>query len=118
MLLRAFMALCAACVTVAAHGHAFLDHAEPKVGSVVATAPVAVKIWFSQQLEPAFSTAQVTDASGKSVVVGAAHVNHDDPLLLEVPLANIGTGEYTVVWRIVSVDTHVTQGRFTFRVGQ
>jgi methionine-rich copper-binding protein CopC len=25
-------------------------------------------------------------------------------------------GAYTVIWRVLSVDGHVTEGRFTFRV--
>jgi copper resistance protein C len=107
-----------ASLSVGAHAHAFLDHAQPRVGSVTPSAPSQVSIWFTQELEPAFSTVQVTDASGKQVDTGPAHVNARDPLLLEVPLAKIGPGEYMVTWRAVSVDTHVTQGHFTFRVGQ
>ena len=42
--------------------HAFLDHAEPKVGSTVANSPTELKIWFTQNLEPAFSTLEVQDA--------------------------------------------------------
>ena len=28
----------------------------------------------------------------------------------------LGAGTYKVVWRVVSVDTHVTNGNFTFRI--
>ena len=31
--------------------------------------------------------------------------------------ASIPPGVYTVRWRVVSVDTHATQGDFSFRVG-
>ena len=48
----------------AAQAHAFLDHASPAVGSAVPTAPAAVTMWFTQQLEPAFTTATVTDQAG------------------------------------------------------
>jgi copper resistance protein C len=115
---RAFLAACLASLSLAVHAHAFLDHSQPRVGSVVPSAPQQVRIWFTQELEPAFSTAQVTDASGKRADAGAAHVDAHDSLLLEVPLAKLGPGEYTVTWRAVSVDTHVTQGHFTFRIGQ
>ena len=42
--------------------HAFLDHAEPRVGNKVATPPREVTLWFTQKLEPAFSSVTVTNA--------------------------------------------------------
>ena len=39
----------------AASGHAFLDRAEPRVGSTVKIAPTQVRVWFTEQLEAAFS---------------------------------------------------------------
>ncbi len=46
-----------------AHAHAFLDHAEPRVGSTLAQPPSQVKIWFTEELEGAFSKIQVFDAA-------------------------------------------------------
>ena len=48
-----------------ADAHAFLDHAEPKVGNKVQAAPTEVKVWFTQKLVIAFSELQVFDAAGK-----------------------------------------------------
>jgi methionine-rich copper-binding protein CopC len=31
-------------------------------------------------------------------------------------LPSLGAGTYKVVWLVVSVDTHVTNGNFTFRI--
>jgi methionine-rich copper-binding protein CopC len=36
--------------------------------------------------------------------------------LLRVSLETLAPGQYRVEWRVVSVDTHVTQGDFAFRV--
>ena len=36
--------------------HAFLDHSDPAVGSTVPASPDVMHLWFTQQLEPAFST--------------------------------------------------------------
>ena len=33
-------------------------------------------------------------------------------------LLNLPPGTYTVSWRVVSVDTHPTEGRFQFSIGQ
>jgi methionine-rich copper-binding protein CopC len=66
-------AVCAAAITLEPHGvlaHAFLNHASPAVGSSVPTAPTAVTMWFTEQLEPTFTTATVTDKSGNNVDSG------------------------------------------------
>ena len=67
--------LVAAFSATAAHAHAFLDHASPLVGGSVATAPREVTLWFTQSLEPAFSRAEVTDASGARVDQGKAQIS-------------------------------------------
>jgi methionine-rich copper-binding protein CopC len=98
----------------AAHAHAFLDHASPRVGSTVHAAPREVTLWFTQQLEPSFSSAQVRDSSGARVDQGA----HASGMQLHVPVKSLPPGTYKVHWRVLSVDTHTTEGNFSFRVGQ
>jgi copper resistance protein C len=100
-----------------AHAHAFLDHASPAVGRTVATAPPAVIIWFTQELEPAFSSIEVQDQSGARVDAGDAQVDPKDATILRVTLKPLPPGKYKVFWRVVSVDTHPTEGTFTFTVG-
>jgi len=97
-----------------AFAHAHLDHASPAVGSTVTTAPQEVTIWFTQNLEPAFSSVAVTDSSGAAVTQGAPQVAGNT---MRVGLKAIGAGNYTVHWKAVSVDTHKTEGTFSFTVG-
>jgi methionine-rich copper-binding protein CopC len=99
---------------VAAHAHAFLDHASPLVGSTVASAPREVSLTFTQNLEAAFSSVQVTDASGARVDQGKAQVSGNT---MRVGLKSLPQGTYRVRWHALSVDTHKTEGNFTFRVG-
>ena len=98
----------------AAHAHAYLDHANPRVGSTVRTAPRQVTLSFSQKLEPAFSAAQVTDASGARVDQGS----RVSGMQINVSVKPLSPGTYRVHWKVLSVDTHTTEGNFTFRVGQ
>ena len=100
----------------AVQAHAFLDHASPAVGSTVPTAPETVTMWFTQELEPAFTTATVTDASGNSVDTGPAQVDPKDPTELRGALKKLSPGTYTVSWHALSVDTHTTTGHFTFEI--
>jgi copper resistance protein C len=96
--------------------HAFVDHAEPAVGSQIHSSPVQVKIWFTENLEPALSKIQVFDASGKEVDKHDVKIDRSNPALLTVSLPELKPGKYKVVWRAVSVDTHVTTGNFTFEL--
>lgn len=97
----------------AARAHAFLDHASPLVGSTV-NAPREVRLWFTQALEPKFSAAQVRSSAG--AVVGTGHVNPADPKELVIPVHGLWPGKYKVDWKVLSVDTHRTEGSFGFDV--
>jgi hypothetical protein len=60
---------------IAAHAHAFLDHASPLVGSTVASAPRELALTFTQNLEAAFSSVQVTDTNGGRVDSGKPQIS-------------------------------------------
>ena len=94
--------------------HAFLDHAEPRVGSTVEAAPPAVTLEFTEAVEPDFSRIEVRDAHDQPVAVGA--LEHPHPEELQVSLPPLPSGDYTVHWVVTSVDTHQTEGRFEFTV--
>jgi len=98
----------------AAQAHAMLDRAEPRVGSTVAQAPRELILTFTQSLEAEFSTVTVTGPNGARVDQGKAQVSGNT---MRVGLKAAGPGTYRVHWRALSVDTHSTQGNFTFRVG-
>jgi methionine-rich copper-binding protein CopC len=100
--------------TTGAWAHAFLDHASPLVGSTVPTAPHEVTLWFTQNLEAAFSTVEVFDANGGRVDQGKAGISGNT---MHVALKALPAGTYRVRWHALSVDTHTTQGSFTFHVG-
>jgi hypothetical protein len=100
------------------HAHALLDHAKPRVGSTVDAAPTELLLWFTQKLEPAFSNVEVRDSDGARVDEGRAQVDPSDASLLRVALKPLPRGSYEVRWRVLSVDTHTTEGRFRFNVGK
>jgi hypothetical protein len=97
-----------------AHAHAYLDHASPLVGSTVKTSPSEVRMWFTQALEPKFTDAQVRSSSG--AVVGSGGVDSADPKQIVVPVRALPPGSYKVFWKVLSVDTHHTEGSFGFQV--
>ncbi len=99
-----------------AQAHAFLDHADPRVGSTVAASPTRVTIWFTEELEGAFSKVRVYDAGKKEVDKKDAKVDPKDKTVMSVSLPKLATGTYRVEWSAVAVDTHHTQGSFNFTV--
>jgi methionine-rich copper-binding protein CopC len=96
--------------------HAFLDHSDPKVGSVVAKPPSEIKLWFTEEIEPDFSTIEVDDSNGKRIDKQDAYQDSSDKKLLIVSIPALPGGEYTVNWKVVSTDTHHTHGSFKFTV--
>jgi methionine-rich copper-binding protein CopC len=100
----------------AVRAHAFLDHADPAVGSTVPAPPTVIHLWFTQELEPAFSWVTVTDRSGASVNDGAATIDPRNKSELTVKLKPLSAAMYTVKWHVLSVDTHTTEGDFTFQI--
>jgi methionine-rich copper-binding protein CopC len=101
--------------TAHAHAHAFLDHAEPRVGTSVTSSPREVSLWFTQNLEAAFSTVEVRDANGARVDQGKPQVSAG---VMRIGLKPLPPGTYKVHWHILSVDTHTTEGAFSFHVGK
>ena len=112
-MLIAIVSLFLAASASTVEAHAFLDHASPLVGSTVATAPHEVSLSFTQSLEAAFSTVEVTDASGARVDQGKARVSGNT---MQIGLKALPPGSYKVQWHALSVDTHTTQGAFSFHV--
>ncbi len=102
----------------AAGAHAKLARTEPKASSTVARSPAEVKLWFTENLEASFSGAHVLDGRGQRISKDASRIDPSDPALLRLSLPALAPGAYTVVYRVVSVDSHVTSGEFMFRVAR
>jgi len=110
----------AACLALAVSGqafaHAMLETAAPAAGSTVASA-AEIRLSFSEALEPLFSSIKLTSKDGKPVEAPkAAPDPADHKVLILHPAAPLPPGSYHVEWSVVSVDTHRTQGSFSFTV--
>jgi methionine-rich copper-binding protein CopC len=98
-----------------AFAHAFLERARPAVGSEIPASPPAVVITYTEGVEPHFSQIEVHDASGARVDQNDVHTDGEQTKLA-VSLPKLPPGVYTVTWHVTSVDTHKTEGQFTFTV--
>ena len=100
-----------------ASAHAFLKTATPAVGSTVPQPPAQVMIDFTEGVEPKFSTIAVHDAAGTEFADGDVHLEGGNTHLV-IGLKPLQPGLYTVVWHATAVDTHKTEGNFTFTVAK
>ena len=99
-----------------AEAHAKLARSEPAAASTLRSAPGEVGLWFTERLEPSFSAAHLLDGERRRVDGAEGKVDGANPALLRMALPPLGTGRYTVVYRVVSIDIHVTAGELTFSI--
>jgi copper transport protein len=109
------LALWSACHAVDVQAHATLLQTEPPSGSQIDEAPDKVLLAFNERVESVFNSIQVLDQDGRRVDVGDPQVVGDGDTL-EVGLKDLGKGQYTVRWRVNSLDGHQVQGHFGFGV--
>lgn len=103
-------------VTSLAEGHAFPIRSDPRVGWTIASSPSKVTIWFDGELEAAFSTLAVYNAAKQRMDKGNSRVDPSNATILEVEIPPLSPGRYHVYWKVLSKDTHVTEGDFSFAV--
>jgi copper resistance protein C len=109
------LAACALTAAVAA-GHAVLQRAEPRVESTLKRAPEEVKLYFTERLEPAYSSVRVLNDHDVQVDRQDSRVDRSNPTLLRATLPPLPPGTYKVIWRVLSIDADVTEGGFAFRI--
>ncbi len=98
--------------------HALLVRSNPEANATLDRAPAQVDLFFSETVDPAFSTIKVLDANGQAVDNGDPRVDPADATHLTVSLRSLPDGIYTVSWKALSAtDGHVTVGSFPFAVG-
>jgi methionine-rich copper-binding protein CopC len=97
-----------------AHAHAYLDHTSPRVGSVVNASPNEVRLSFTQALEPRFTAAQLRSSAGAVVATGGVDAANTKDIV--IPVRGLAPGRYKVNWKVLSVDSHRTEGSFSFEV--
>ncbi|WP_085211465.1 copper resistance CopC/CopD family protein [Streptomyces sp. Amel2xC10] len=102
-----------------ASAHAALSGTDPADGSVVKTSPRAITLTFTESVGLLDDSFRVLDPDNQRVRTGkAGHVKgRADTVTVALP-EKLGTGTFTVAWRVVSEDSHPVSGAFTFSVGE
>lgn len=103
-------------LSLGAQAHALLVKAEPARRAVLTKAPHQIKLWFNEQIEPAYTKLSVVDAADKPVTTEKFTVPEKEPKLMVLPLPELKPGKYVVKFRVLSVDGHVVESSYDFEL--
>jgi len=115
MCISAAVVAIAMSIAIAASAHSFPESETPSAGQAVAPPPSEVTINFDAPIEKLFAKLEVTGADGKNEGAGAPQIS-DDGRRMSVKVASLKPGDYTVKWAVVGIDTHHTEGSYTFSI--
>src|SRR5216683_7237463 len=121
LLIAALLAVCLALVLPGtSEAHAILLRSDPAQDAVLSTPPSQVRMWFTEALNPAASTAAVVNEANQRVDKRDAFVSPNDATEMDVSLPpNLSPGVYVVVWRTDSADDgHILVGSFLFTLAR
>jgi len=96
--------------------HAALLKSEPARRVVLSQSPSQIRLWFNEKIEPSYASIQILKADGSALSLQAARVDKKDPKLLVLELPPLEAGDYTVKYRVMSVDGHLVDYGYTFSV--
>ncbi|HEY2326475.1 MAG TPA: copper resistance protein CopC [Gaiellaceae bacterium] len=106
------VALAALTFPVVASAHATLKSTTPPFGKELQAAPKTIELHFDQVVKVLPGAIQVLNTKGVNFAA-AAQTSGTNVI---APLRTLPTGTYTVRWRAISADSHVTSGVWTFGV--
>ncbi|MEP7287604.1 MAG: FixH family protein [Chloroflexota bacterium] len=98
--------------------HATLIRSKPAANAALAQSPQEIRLWFSEIVEPKFSSFTLVDANGTTVSTPVSQADPADATQLFMRPDKLPDGLYTVVWHTVSAaDGHSLNGNFPFTIG-
>ncbi|WP_230181272.1 copper resistance protein CopC [Aquabacterium sp. CECT 9606] len=99
-----------------AMAHAGMISSEPGRRAVLTMVPKEIRLCFNEDVEASFSTVTIEDAKGKLVPLSVPAKDPKKPSCIYVPLPLLSNGAYTVKYRVLSVDGHVVEYGYGFRL--
>lgn len=102
-----------ACLMVeTAQAHAHLEKSTPADGSTLSAAPTAVEMTFSEAARLTALSIQKEAEPAQAIKALPATVDRT----LRVALPTLAAGSYTLTWRALSQDGHITSGTLHFSI--
>ncbi|SEN29252.1 copper resistance CopC family protein [Nitrosomonas marina] len=96
--------------------HASLVKSDPPRRASLSESPAQVQLWFNEEIEAAYASVQVLDADEKNVAVAEPEAVPDDAKSVVLDLPALNPGSYKVQFRVLSIDGHVVESSYGFRI--
>lgn len=114
-MLRITMIMALTALAASAFAHAALVRSAPGSRSVLTQAPRSIDLCFNEAVELKFSSITLADAKGATVPLGDLQASSDQKCI-KAPIPTIGSGVFTVRYRVRSQDGHVVEYGYQFSV--
>lgn len=99
-----------------AWGHASLVKSDPPRRATLSESPAKVQLWFNEEIEIAYAAVSVVDVNGNRVSRAEPEAVADDLKSLKLELPELSPGAYKVEFRVLSIDGHVVDSSYSFRI--
>jgi methionine-rich copper-binding protein CopC len=96
--------------------HAVVVKSSPEKDSALSQSPKQVDIWFNERVMSKHKSLAVTDSNGKRVDNKDIKQEMLDQSHIFTTLPELPPDTYTVRYRVISADTHVVSGKFSFTI--
>jgi len=99
-----------------AWAHASLVKSDPPRRSTLSESPSKIQLWFNEEIETAYAAVSVVDVNDKVVSKAAPEKVANDPKSIILALPKLAAGAYKVQFRVLSIDGHVVDSNYSFRI--
>lgn len=96
--------------------HASLVKSDPPRRATLSESPSIIKLWFNEEIEAAYATVTVVDMKDNVVSDEKPTKVEADPKSIRLSIPKLLPGAYKVQFRVLSVDGHVVDSSYSFRI--
>lgn len=96
--------------------HASLVKSDPPRRATLSESPSKIQLWFNEEIETAYAAVSVVDMNDKVVSQADPEKVIDDPKSIILLLPDLAAGVYKVRFRVLSIDGHVVDSNYSFRI--
>jgi methionine-rich copper-binding protein CopC len=101
-------------IPLSAAAKAYLVSSIPGENAAINEAPTQLELRFNEEIKREYLAIAVTNSQGKRVNTTEINLNPTDPGMVYTALPKLTADTYTVRYRVMSIDTLLVNGSFSF----
>lgn len=114
LIATAGLAALVAMPALAWHNH--LTKSSPAEDEQLAESPKVIRLWFSEKVEPKFSSISLMRADSSRIEIGKVAATDDPKSITATVPSALAPGGYLIRWRTAGDDGHAVRGTYKFSV--